>query len=194
MGFIYSDLMVPPLVAVNAKYHGWRVALFIAGIMYVAVVATALILHTLFAALGITPESRRVVSEVAQFRIDYTFWMNLGFVGLAGWLYRLHRRHMSEDREGGMEHGGGLTVKRVVVYLFMAILAGGLIARLFVGGTTACAMSTPLNPISRTARCNYGHYPHSLLPQSGMDLRRFNQRFSRDAQFLVQLPDHFERQ
>jgi hypothetical protein len=90
-----------------------------------------------------------------------------------------------------MEHGGELTVKRVVVYLFMAILAGGLIARLIVGGTTACAMSTPLNPISRTARCNYGH---SLLPQSGMDLRRFNQRLSRDAQFLVQLPDHFERQ
>lgn len=146
MGFIYSDLMVPPLVAVNAKYYGWRVALFIAGIMYVAVVATALILHTLFADLGITPESRRVVSEVAQFRIDYTFWMNLGFVGLAGWLYRLHRRHMSEDREGGMEHDGGLTVKRVVVYLFMAILAGGLIAHLFVGGTTAGAMSPPSEP------------------------------------------------
>lgn len=25
MGFIYSDLMVPPLVAINARYYGWRV-------------------------------------------------------------------------------------------------------------------------------------------------------------------------
>ena len=25
MGFIYSDLMVPPLVMINAKYYGWRV-------------------------------------------------------------------------------------------------------------------------------------------------------------------------
>jgi uncharacterized membrane protein YraQ (UPF0718 family) len=29
MGFIYSDLMVPPLVHVNAKYYSWRVALYI---------------------------------------------------------------------------------------------------------------------------------------------------------------------
>jgi nicotinamide riboside transporter PnuC len=30
MGFIYSDLMVPPLVQINARYYGWRVALYIA--------------------------------------------------------------------------------------------------------------------------------------------------------------------
>ena len=45
MGFIYSDLMVPPLVAVNARYYGWRVALYIAGVMYLAIVITALVLH-----------------------------------------------------------------------------------------------------------------------------------------------------
>lgn len=50
MGFIYSDLMVPPLVHINAKYYGWRVALYIAGVMYVSIVATALILNGLFSA------------------------------------------------------------------------------------------------------------------------------------------------
>ncbi|MEJ2095645.1 MAG: hypothetical protein P8Y38_00570 [Deltaproteobacteria bacterium] len=35
MGFIYSDLMVPPLVAVNARYYGWKTAIYIASIMYV---------------------------------------------------------------------------------------------------------------------------------------------------------------
>ena len=34
---------------------------------------------------------------------------------------------------GGMDHGGGLTVKRVVVYLFMTILAGGLVAFVLTG-------------------------------------------------------------
>jgi uncharacterized protein len=41
MGFIYSDLMVPPLVRVNAKYYGWKLALYIAGTMYVSIVLTA---------------------------------------------------------------------------------------------------------------------------------------------------------
>ena len=71
MGFIYSDLMVPPLVKVNAKYYGWRVALYIAGIMYVSIVMTALVLHYMFFFTGLTPESSRRVDEVAQFSIDY---------------------------------------------------------------------------------------------------------------------------
>jgi len=134
MGFIYSDLMVPPLVIINAKYYGWRLALYIAGIMYVAIVVTALILHYVFALLGITPESARAVSEVAQFKIDYTFWLNLAFVGVAGWLVYLHRRHQKEHAGGGMDHGGGLTLKRAIVYLFMVILAGGLVAQVLAGG------------------------------------------------------------
>jgi hypothetical protein len=83
MGFIYSDLMVPPLVAVNARYYGWRTALYIAAVMYVSIVATALILHYAFAIFGITPESARAVKELAQFKLDYTFWMNLAAVGMA---------------------------------------------------------------------------------------------------------------
>jgi len=134
MGFIYSDLMVPPLVAVNAKYYGWRLALYIAGIMFIAIVATALILHYAFTLMGITPESARTVSDVAQFKIDYTFWLNLIFVALTGGLIYLHRRHVSEHVKGGMNHGGGLTVKRIIVYLFMAILAGGIMAYAITGG------------------------------------------------------------
>lgn len=126
MGFIYSDLMVPPLVAVNAKYYGWRLALYIAGIMYVSIVVTALLLHYAFAFFGIMPESARSVSDVAQFKIDYTFWLNLVFVAVSSGLIFLHRRHMTEMDGGGMDHGNGLTLKRIIVYIFMVILAGGL--------------------------------------------------------------------
>ncbi len=134
MGFIYSDLMVPPLVAVNAKYYGWRLALYIAGIMYIAIVATTLILHYLFDFLGITPESARAISDVAQFKIDYTFWLNLVFAAVTAGLIYLHRRHLKEHTMKGMDHGGGLTLKRVIVYLFMVILAGGLVAQVVAGG------------------------------------------------------------
>ncbi len=126
--------MVPPLVAVNAKYYGWRLALYIAGVMYISIVATAIILHYLFAVLGITPESTRAVSEVTQFEFDYTFWLNLLFAAATAALITLHRRHLKDRSGGKMDHGGGLTLKRTIVYLFMVLLSGGLIAYLVTGG------------------------------------------------------------
>jgi uncharacterized membrane protein YraQ (UPF0718 family) len=99
MGFIYSDLMVPPLVAVNAKYYGWRMALYIAGVMYVSIVATALLLHYGFAALGLTPHSAHRVEDITQFALDYTFWMNLGAVALVGLTF-LAQTQASPNRRG----------------------------------------------------------------------------------------------
>jgi len=135
MGFIYSDLMVPPLVAVNAKYYGWRVALYIAGIMLVSIVVTALLLHYSFDLLGITPESAHAVSETAQFKIDYTFWLNLLFISVTGAMIFLHRKHRQEQTEDGMSHGSKLSLKRRIVYLFMLVLVGGMVTFVLIGGT-----------------------------------------------------------
>jgi uncharacterized membrane protein YraQ (UPF0718 family) len=133
MGFIYSDLIVPPLVAVNAKYYGWPVALYIAGVMYVSMVSTALLLHVGFAALGITPESQRVVDEVARFAVDYTFWLNLAMVFLAGWLIWLHRRFLATGMGGeGMEMPGGGAVKRAVAFTAATVVVVG--AAFWLGG------------------------------------------------------------
>jgi len=130
MGFIYSDLMVPPLVAINAKYYGWRVALYIAAVMFASIVVTAVTLHLCFAALGITPGSHRAVEEVSRFAIDYTFWLNLAMVGVAALMIRLHRAHVREHLDGGMdeEGSGRLTVKGVAVYSMILLVAGGVVA------------------------------------------------------------------
>jgi uncharacterized membrane protein YraQ (UPF0718 family) len=130
MGFIYSDLMVPPLVAINAKYYGRRVAFYIAGVMWVSIVITATILHWLFAVLGITPESSRAVHEVSRFAVDYTFWLNLAMAILAVVMVWLHRAHVGEHSDGGMDHGGdgGPGIKRVTVYLMIAIVVGGFVS------------------------------------------------------------------
>jgi hypothetical protein len=131
MGFIYSDLMVPPLVAVNARYYGWRVALYIAAVMYASIVVTALILHYSFALLGITPESARTVKDVAQFKLDYTFWMNmvaLGLVGVMAWLnHAWHRNNEAMD----MDMGGG-RFKKIMARVAVVVVLAGLALHLYL--------------------------------------------------------------
>jgi len=136
MGFIYSDLMVPPLVAINAKYYGWRVALYIAGIMYLSIVATALILDGLFTVLDIVPETGRRVSEVVQFRIDYTFWLNLAFIVVAAVLMWLWRRHSA--RHGAMHHEmeGDGPLKTGAAYIAAVVVLGGVGAITFAGSAS----------------------------------------------------------
>jgi hypothetical protein len=93
----------------------------------------AVILHSLFAVLGMTPESSRVVGEVTRFAIDYTFWLNLAMAVVAAVMVWLHRTHMREHV--GDHHYGesGIGIKRVVVYVMIAGIALGLVFRVASG-------------------------------------------------------------
>ena len=131
MGFIYSDLMVPPLVQVNAKYYGWKMALYIAATMFVSIVVTALILNGVFALLGIVPKSSKAISELTQFKIDYTFWMNLASVIIVLTLANFRRKYQKLQRVKGqhheMDHNGKIGIKRFIAYLAAGLVAVGLI-------------------------------------------------------------------
>lgn len=132
MGFIYSDLMVPPLVEINARYYGWRVALYIAAVMYVSIVCTALMLHYAFALLGVTPEGARAVKEVVQFKLDYTFWMNVVAMGLVGWLSWLNHSWHRRNEEEEMDMAGGGRTKKIIALTALGILGVGIIIHLFL--------------------------------------------------------------
>lgn len=120
MAFIYSDLVVPPLVAVNRKYYGSRVAFLIAGVMFVSIVATALCLAGAVAALGIEPSTQKVVEETTRFAVDYTFWLNMGLAVAGGVLIGLHLS--SGPERGGSDWG----FKRIVALSFGLFDAVGL--------------------------------------------------------------------
>jgi hypothetical protein len=123
--------MVPPLVRVNARYYGWRVALYIAGVMFVSIVATALILNAAFQLLAIVPRSGRAISDVTRFELDYTFWLNLAFGAVAAcliWLARMHRQ--ARAMEGSRME---LDLRRIVTIAFIAVLIGGLLAAWWTG-------------------------------------------------------------
>jgi hypothetical protein len=139
IGFIYSDLLVPPMVRVNAKYYGWRLALYIAGVMYVSIVITALIMHFAYSILHILPESNRAIAEVTRFNVDYTFWLNgicllvaviLIYLHLKDKQYRKHKEHSHGQHQGHDHHKA--SPKRIIVFCFTLILIGGAITQFII--------------------------------------------------------------
>ena len=108
MAFIYSDLVVFPVVRINAQYYGWKLALYIAGLFFTSTVATALVLHYGFAWLGLLPEGAQQTEASERFAVDYTLFLNLAFLVVSAVLVWLHRT----DRSGGAGGSGSAEEER----------------------------------------------------------------------------------
>lgn len=85
MAFIFSDLVVFPVLRIQAKYYGWKMALYIVGVFLAVLIASAVILHYGFALIGALPDSAnaRSVTEREFFGVDYTLFLNLAFLALS---------------------------------------------------------------------------------------------------------------
>jgi len=57
MAFIFSDLVVIPVLRINAKYYGWKMALYILAVFLLVLVATAIVLHYGFDLLSLLPSA-----------------------------------------------------------------------------------------------------------------------------------------
>ncbi len=85
MAFIFSDLVVFPVLRINARYYGWQMSLFILFLLFSSLIITALTLHYGFDSLNIIPDASTInLSEKTFFAIDYTFWLNMAFFLISG--------------------------------------------------------------------------------------------------------------
>jgi uncharacterized protein len=84
IAFIFADLIVRPILDIYRKYYGPRMAGFLFVTFYVAMAAAALIVEVIFGLLGLVPteHSARVVE--ASITWNYTTWLNIAFLALAG--------------------------------------------------------------------------------------------------------------
>jgi len=90
MAFIFSDLVVFPVLRINAKYYGWKMSLFILFILFIALVGTAITLHYVFDVFNILPNPSQVkIQNIAYFKFDYTFYLNLIFILISSYLIYL---------------------------------------------------------------------------------------------------------
>lgn len=81
MAFIFSDLVVFPVLRINARYYGWRMSFFILLLLFLSLIITTLCLHYGFEALNFLPEASKgtSITERDHFQVDYTLFLNLGF-------------------------------------------------------------------------------------------------------------------
>lgn len=128
MAFIFSDLVVFPVLRINAKYFGWKMAFYIMGVFLVALISTSLLLHYGFELIGILPEdgSGREVAPSERFKVDYTFFLNLAFLAITlglGWLkWTGDSKYMSEQSSWADR------LLTFVAYASFVWLVGGLLA------------------------------------------------------------------
>jgi uncharacterized membrane protein YraQ (UPF0718 family) len=86
IAFIFADLIVLPILNIYRKYYGWRMAGFLFVTFYAAMAAAALIVELIFGALGLVPAQRNAHVVEASITWDYTSWLNIAFLILAGLL------------------------------------------------------------------------------------------------------------
>jgi len=106
LAFLYGDLIVLPLLDVYRKYYGLKPAAYIAGVLYASMVLAAILMDLAFNALHLVPvRDANVRVHLTQFSLNYTFYLNVGALALASWLWWLDRRHPMEHHCHAHEMG-----------------------------------------------------------------------------------------
>jgi hypothetical protein len=103
LAFIFADLIVLPIVAIYRRYYGTAYALRIVALMFVTMVAAALVVDGLFSATGLVPDSRPSRGAVVgSIGLDYKLVLNALAVAIFAALVALTLRRGAIDPICGM--------------------------------------------------------------------------------------------
>ena len=86
VAFIFADLIVIPILNIYRKYYGLKMASFLFATFYVAMAVAALFVELIFGGFALIPAERKARVVEASITWDYTTWLNLAFLVLAGLL------------------------------------------------------------------------------------------------------------
>ncbi len=93
LAFIFADLIVLTIIAAYRKYYGWEFTLRIVALMFVTMVAAALIVDGLFSLAGLIPETRPSREEIfGSVSVNYKLFLNIGGLVIFTLLFWLTRR------------------------------------------------------------------------------------------------------
>jgi hypothetical protein len=93
IAFVFADLIILPIVAAYRRFYGTRFALRITALLFVTMVAAALIVDLGFAAAGLVPDRRPTRAELfTGVRLDYKLGLDLAGLVIFAALGVLERR------------------------------------------------------------------------------------------------------
>jgi uncharacterized membrane protein YraQ (UPF0718 family) len=84
IAFILADLIVLPVLNIYRKYYGLKMAGFLFATFYIAMAGAALVVEMIFSVFGLIPEERHARVVEASVAWNYTTWLNIVFLSLAG--------------------------------------------------------------------------------------------------------------
>jgi len=137
MAFIFSDLVVLPVLRINASYYGWKMALYILGLMLVGIVCVSLVMHYSLVFLGLLPDfsGQTAMADREFFKWNYQAVLNILFLAMTVvllWFWRQAQNQHSHHHHGHHHHhdhgGASMTDKvlRVLVVIALVWLIGGV--------------------------------------------------------------------
>ena len=131
IAFIFSDLVVFPVLRIQSEYYGWKMALYIAGVFLVSLCLAALLLHYGFSFIGMLPdpESASSVTEREFFKVNYGFYLNLIFLAVSAAAIFLSRRNDEEHDEGGSSSAWSERLLLGCAMFAMVWIVGGLMIK-----------------------------------------------------------------
>lgn len=84
VAFIFADLLILPILNIYRKYYGARTAAFLLGTFYLAMVIAGYVVEFAFGGLGLIPDQARAKVPMEGISWNYTTWLNIAFLVLAG--------------------------------------------------------------------------------------------------------------
>ena len=92
LAFLFSDLLVLPLLDVYRRSYGWKMAAYLACVFYVTIVIAAMVMDLAFSALGLVPPRPHAGAAQAMFAVNATLFLDLAALAGAVALFRLSRQ------------------------------------------------------------------------------------------------------
>jgi uncharacterized protein len=82
--FIFADLLIVPILIIYRKYYGTRMTVVIFAAFYTAMVVAGYLVEIVFGGLGLVPDRAAARVGVTGVSWNYTSWLNVVFLLLAG--------------------------------------------------------------------------------------------------------------
>lgn len=114
MAFIFSDLVVFPVLRINAEYYGWKMALYILTMLLAGLVVISVLMHYGLFAMDLLPEGgAKSIATRNFFEFNYGFVLNMIFLAVTAVLVWLWWR----QRKSAPSHGDSSIVDQTMLVM-----------------------------------------------------------------------------